>query len=104
MQQTLHHLTGDLNILLASHEHQDITRWKRKMYLQYLLDRTVDIVFTGRFGMENLHRECTARDGESGRIPVERRELDTNVNGMMHQKHQKLYLVSVHSGRGDNKF
>ena len=72
---TSNDLTCDLDILLPSHEDQDITSWMREMNLQRLLDCTVDIVFARRFAEQYIHWKCSARNSEAWRLVVEVREL-----------------------------
>ena len=68
-------LAGDFDIFLASHEHQNIPRRKRKVDLQYLLDRTIYVILARGFCMEYLNWESTTRDGECGCIAIELGEL-----------------------------
>ena len=75
VQLTLNDLTSDLYILLASHEHQDIARWKREVDLKNLFHRAVYIVFARRFGMEGLDRKRPTGNGKTWCIPVECRKL-----------------------------
>jgi hypothetical protein len=66
--RTFDNLTGYLYVLLTSHENQDITRRRRKMYLERLFHGTVDIVFARSFAKQNVYRECTTRDSKVRRI------------------------------------
>ena len=80
MKRTLDDLTSDFDVLLSSHEDEDITRRKRQVDLQHLFDGTVDVVLTWRLGVEDLDRERPARDGERGRVAIEGRELNESVS------------------------
>ena len=81
MKRTLDDLAGDLNVFLTRHEDQNIARRERKMNLEDLLDRAIDIVFARGLGVEDLNRERPSRDGESRRIAIERRELRIHERG-----------------------
>ena len=71
LKLTLNDLAGHFDILLSGHEDEDVTRRKREMYLQDLLDGAVDIVLARRLRVEDLDRESSPRDSERGCVPVE---------------------------------
>lgn len=44
---TIDNLAGNLNVFLASHEHQYVSWWKAKVYCEYLLHCAVDVILAG---------------------------------------------------------
>lgn len=72
---SLYDLTGYLDVLLSSHEHEDIAWWQRQMDLQNLLYGTIHVVFTRRFGVEHFNREGTSWYCESRCSAIEVGEL-----------------------------
>ena len=68
---TLNDLAGHFDILLSGHEDEDVTRRKREMDLQDLLDGAVDIVLARRLRVEDLDREGTSGDREARRVTIE---------------------------------
>ena len=74
-QSLVDDLARNLDILLSSHEDQDITWRERQVNLQHLLDGAVDVVFAGRFCVEYLDGEGSPWDGEGRCVAIERGEL-----------------------------
>ena len=77
---TLDDLAGHFDVLLSGHEDEDVTRRKREMDLQDLLDGAVDIVLARRLRVEDLDRESTTRDGEAWCIAIEVGELRCKIS------------------------
>lgn len=72
---TLHDLTSDLNVFLASHENEDIPRRETEVDLQNLLDRRIHVIFAWAPRVRDFDRESSTRDGEARCIAVELGEL-----------------------------
>lgn len=72
------------------------------MDLKNLLDCTVHIIFTRRFGMENFYRECTPRDSICRSIPIEIRELGKPLGIASNYQGDLPNFVSIHCCRGYN--
>ena len=69
------HFAGTFDVLLASHEDEDVAGGVREMDLQRLLDGGIDVVLAWRLAEEDIDREGTPRDGEARRVVEEAREL-----------------------------
>ena len=72
------------------------------MDLKDLLNCTVHIIFTGRFGMENFYGECTSRDSICRSVPIEIRELGKSSGIESDRQGNWPNFVSIHSCRGYN--
>lgn len=79
IKSLLDNLASNLDVFLTGHKYEDVPRRKREMDLKNLFDGAVDVVFAGRFGVEYLDRECSARNGVTGRVPVKSGELYTKI-------------------------
>jgi hypothetical protein len=75
IQLTINHSACHFDVLLPSHENQNISHRHRKMDLQNLLNSAVDVVLTRSSTMEDLDRERSAGDGVVGRLTEELGEL-----------------------------
>ena len=68
------------------------------MYLEHLLDGTVDVIFTRRFRVEHLHWERSSWNGESWSIAVELGELahrsELNTEDGMEQLTLSAFMVA----------
>lgn len=78
-------LAGDLDVLLAGHEDQDVARGRLQVDLQRLLDGRVHVVLDRVLAEEGLDGEGAPGDGERGHVAEEHGEL-----------------ARVHGGRGDD--
>ena len=69
------HFAGTFDVLLASHEDEDVAWWMRQVDLESLLDSAVNVVFAWRLAEKLVHRESPTRNSEGGSVIVEGREL-----------------------------
>lgn len=67
--QTGNDITGDFNLLLSRHEHQDVPHGRLEVYLNHLPHGTLHIVLTRVATEHDVHWESAAGDlrGEEGR-------------------------------------
>jgi hypothetical protein len=66
---------GDLNVLLTSHEDENVAGRVRDVDLERLLDGAVDVVLARRLREEDVDGEGSTRDGVAGSVIVELGEL-----------------------------
>ena len=84
--QPTHRFAGDLDVLLAGHEDEDVALVLREVHLDGLLDGGVDVVLDVVLGVEDVDGEGAAGDGEAGDVAEEVGEL-----------------LRVHRGRRDDQ-
>lgn len=105
IHNTLHNLTCDFDVFLASHKDQNVTWWQSKMNLKDLFHGAIDIIFARGFRVEDFNGEGSSWNCVGRRISVEAGELIKTGSETCRVVIKKFcYLLGIHSCGCHNEF